>query len=90
MLPNQTDVLTQIHANLKPGGLFISKTACLGEKWFFKPMVSVMAFFGKAPFVTHQRLDDLRAAILGAGFEVEEELIQAGTPPRLYMVARRV
>lgn len=90
LLPNQAEALAQIHGMLKPGGLFISKTVCLGEKWFFKPLVSVMALLGKAPFVTHQRLKALRSAILAAGFETVEDLTQPGTPPRLYMVARRV
>ncbi|GAB5445696.1 class I SAM-dependent methyltransferase [Gymnodinialimonas sp.] len=90
LLPDQAEALAQINGMLKPGGLFISKTACLGERWFFKPLVSVMTLLGKAPFVTHQRVDALRAAILGAGFEAVEELTQPGTPPRLYMVARRV
>ncbi|ABD55576.1 methyltransferase UbiE/COQ5 family [Jannaschia sp. CCS1] len=75
---------------LEPGGLFISKTACLGEQWFFRPLVGLMTLVGKAPHVLHQRQSALRAAILGAGFEVVEELSQPGTPPRLYMVARRL
>lgn len=90
LLPNQSETLAHIHSSLKPGGLFISKTACLGEKWFFKPLVSIMTLMGKAPFVTHQRVNTLREAITSAGFEVVEELTQPGTPPRLYMVARRV
>ncbi|MBY4892508.1 class I SAM-dependent methyltransferase [Rhodobacteraceae bacterium N5(2021)] len=90
LLPNQTEALAQIHDMLKPGGVFISKTACLGERWFFKPLVSVMALFGKAPYVTHQRVAALRTAIAAAGFETLEETTQPGTPPRLYMVARRV
>lgn len=90
LLPDQDAALRQIHAALKPGGLFISKTACLGEKWFFKPLVTLLSWLGKAPFVTHQRQAALRAAILGAGFEGVEELSQPGTPPRLYMVVRRV
>ena len=89
LLDNQAEVIAQVHALLKPGGLFISKTACLGEKWFFKPMVGVMRAFGKAPFVTHQRSADMRRAILSAGFEVVEELSQPGMAPRLYMVARK-
>lgn len=90
LLENQPEVLAKLHANMKPGGLFISKTACLGEKWFFKPLVSIMALFGKAPFVRHQRISQLREAILDTGFELVEETTQPGTPPRLYMIARRV
>lgn len=90
LLPDQPAALARIHDSLKPGGLFISKTACLGEKWFMKPLVSVMALLGKAPYVTHQRVNALRDVILGAGFEPVAELVQPGTPPRLYLVARRV
>ena len=90
LLPNQAEVMARVHASLKPGGLFISKTACLGERWFFKPLVGVMTLLGKAPYVTHQRVDALRRAIKQTGFEVVEELTQPGTPPRLYMIARRV
>ncbi|QXT38115.1 class I SAM-dependent methyltransferase [Gymnodinialimonas ceratoperidinii] len=90
LLPNQAETLARVHASLKPDGLFISKTICLAEKWYFRPLIGVMALFGKAPFVTHQRVDELRAAILAAGFEPVEELIQSGAAPRLYLVARRV
>lgn len=90
LLPNQAEVLARVHASLKPGGLFISKTACLGERWFFKPLVSVMTMVGKAPYVTHQRVAGLRSAIKQTGFEVVDDLTQPGTPPRLYMIGRRV
>lgn len=90
LLPNQAEVLARVHASLKPGGLFISKTACLGEKWFFKPLVGIMTLLGKAPYVTHQRVEGLRRAIKQTGFEVVDDLTQPGTPPRLYMIVRRV
>lgn len=90
LLPDQDAALAQIHALLKPGGLFISKTACLGERWFFRPLVGVMAWMGKAPYVTHQRRAEVERRILAAGFETVEALVQGGMAPRLYLVARRV
>ena len=90
LVPDQAAALAQIRALLKPGGLFISKSACLGEKWFFKPLVGIMRAIGKAPFVTHQRTHQMRQAILDHGFEMVEELIQPGMAPRLYMVARKL
>lgn len=90
LVPDQAAVLAQVHALLKPGGLFISKTACLGERWIFKPLVGAMRLIGKAPFVAHQREGDLRRAVIGAGFEIVEEVRQGGAAPRLYLVARRI
>ncbi len=90
LVPDQEAVLAHIHGALKPGGLFISKTACLGERWFFKPLVGLMRLIGKAPYVTHQRTDELRRAIVAQGFSVVEELTQTGAAPRLYLVARKV
>ncbi|MBL4629451.1 MAG: class I SAM-dependent methyltransferase [Roseicyclus sp.] len=89
LLPRQADALAQAHALLKPGGLLISKTACLGEKWYFRPLVGALKLIGKAPPVLHQTLAQTRDAILNAGFEPVEELVQSGIVPRLFLVARR-
>lgn len=90
LVPDQAGALRQIHSALKPGGLFISKTACLGEKWYFRPLVTVMGWVGMAPYVSIQREAGVRDAIVNAGFEVVEELSQTGSITRLYMVARKV
>lgn len=90
LLPEQDAALVRIHELLKPGGLLISKTPCIGEKWFFRPMVAVMQALGKAPYVAHQRRENLREAILDTGFETVEEVIQPGIPARLYSVMRKV
>ena len=90
LLPEQEAALAHIHRLLKPGGLLISKTACIGEKWFFRPIVAVLRAFGKAPFVTHQRREDLRDAMSIAGFEPVEELVQTGTPARLFSIVRKI
>lgn len=90
LVPDQQAALAQAHDLLKPGGLFISKTACLGERWFFRPLVAAMRLIGMAPPVLHQRQSALKRAIIAAGFEIVEELRQPGTAPRLYVVARRI
>jgi len=89
LLPRQAEALAQAHTLLKPGGLLISKTACLGEKWYFRPLVGALKLIGKAPPVLHQTLAQTRDAIINAGFEPVEELVQSGIVPRLFLVARR-
>lgn len=83
--------LKEIHAILPQGGLFISKTAAIGENWYFRPLVSVMAFFGKAPFVHFLTSDQIDAMIAAAGFElIETDFHPAKTPRRRFVVARKL
>jgi hypothetical protein len=55
---------------VKPGGSFISSTACLRDSWVpFGPLIAMMRLFGKAPRVV-QLLSSraLKNAITDAGF----------------------
>jgi SAM-dependent methyltransferase len=69
--------LAHIRALLAPGGLFISKTPCIGEvNPLFRPLIHlaipVMQLFGKAPSVTSLTAASLEDAIRAAGFSIEE------------------
>ena len=81
--------LQRIHALLKPGGLFISKTVCLGEKHgFFRPIIAVMRLFGKAPKVTFLKVADLEKIVRDAGFEILETGDFPASPPSHFIAAR--
>ncbi len=90
LLPEQSQALARMHELLAPGGLLISKTGCLGGKWYLRALIGVMRLIGKAPYVAYQTQAALRSAIVDAGFEVVEEVNQSGMVPRLYLVARKV
>ncbi|MBV2358977.1 class I SAM-dependent methyltransferase [Thalassococcus sp. CAU 1522] len=82
--------LTHVRARLPEGGLFISKTPCLGGKPWFRPLIGLLRLVGKAPFVAFLRPAELRRAIEAAGFEVVET---GDYPPKLpshFVVARAV
>lgn len=85
-----------VHKRLKPGGLFITKTPCLaqgGLGWKFgllKLMIPLMQLVGKAPFVAMLTIEQLEAAMTGAGFEIIESGNFPASPPARYLVARRV
>ncbi|OYW80079.1 MAG: SAM-dependent methyltransferase [Asticcacaulis sp. 32-58-5] len=93
MLPTLKDGLAQVHSFLKPGGLFISKTPCLGD---MNPLIPaalpIMRFFGKAPHVLIFTSRQLQAAISAAGFEIIEVAHHAskGKDTRPFIVARRL
>ena len=79
------------HNLLKPGGLFISKTPCLGAKFSIFPLIlPVMRMLGKAPYVAFLKVADLEGTIANAGFEiVSAENIPEGRANR-FVVARKV
>ncbi|MCC5988618.1 MAG: class I SAM-dependent methyltransferase [Pararhodobacter sp.] len=57
---------------LAPGGVFISKTACLSDmNPLIRLAIPVMQFFGKAPHVNVFPATALRVAMQNAGFSVE-------------------
>lgn len=81
----------RVRALLAPGGLFISKTACLGGLFrAMMPVIWVMRLFGKAPPLRWFTPASLERAIRAAGFEIVEAATDPGTIPRRYIVARAV
>lgn len=82
--------LSDIRAVLKPGGLLISKTVCIGGPLSpFRPLVAVMQLFGKAPHVLFLTRDALRARIEAAGFEIVDTADFHNSSKRAFFVARR-
>lgn len=85
--------LLRIHTLLGQGGLFVSKTPCLGDmnplvRWVALPL---MRSVGKAPHTLAFDMAELRRRIEEAGFDVVASEIHAsgGPEPRPYIVARR-
>lgn len=84
-------VLDRVHAMVKPGGLYISKTACLaGKAWLFGPMIAIMRLFGKAPGVRMLSVKGLDARLARAGFEIIEARTIGTTVVTRFVVARKV
>jgi ubiquinone/menaquinone biosynthesis C-methylase UbiE len=64
--------LAAIRDLLAPGGVFISKTACLSDmNPLIRLAIPVMQFFGKAPHVNVFSATALRDAMQSAGFAVD-------------------
>ncbi|SEQ14602.1 Methyltransferase domain-containing protein [Loktanella sp. DSM 29012] len=92
LLPDLDAGLRQIHQILPAGGLFISKTPCLGGLWSaLKLIMWPMKRLGKAPsnvhFFTAERLEN---RVRAAGFDIVAADVQPTRPPRHYIVARRI
>ena len=74
---------------LKPDGLFISKTVCLGEKSrLWSPLIAVMQLFGFAPYVRSLKIRELEELITDAGFRIIETGVYPA-PGSRFIVARK-
>lgn len=90
LLPELPAALGRIHGLLKPGGVFISKSVCLGEKcWLWRPVVGAARLVGVAPYVNVMRIAELEASIVDAGFEIVETGLYPPSPPSRFVVARK-
>ncbi|MBX9615168.1 MAG: methyltransferase domain-containing protein [Caulobacteraceae bacterium] len=93
MVRDLAGTLGRIHTLLAPGGLFISKTPCLGD---MNPLLGLvllpgMRAIGKAPFVSVFRQTELCRQISAAGFELlsTENHATRGNDRRPFIVARK-
>mgnify|MGYP001822451261 CR=1 FL=1 len=90
LLPDRTAALTKIHRLLKPGGLFISSTVCLADRmWFMRPVLPVLLWIGKAPYVSFAGANDVLREVAAAGFE-EQEHWTHGRANSLFLIAGKV
>lgn len=66
-------VLASVYAQLKPGGLFLSKTVCLGDRNVgLRLFVRALTVVGIAPQVAPLSRASLSRALIQAGFEIRE------------------
>jgi ubiquinone/menaquinone biosynthesis C-methylase UbiE len=74
LLADRESAIAKVYHLLKPGGVFVSSTVCLGEKlWIFKLIAPVGRFFGFLPILKVFTVKQLRGSMIEAGFEIEHE-----------------
>jgi arsenite methyltransferase len=90
LLEDRRAALAQIFRLLKPGGFFISSTACLGNTWVpYGPLIGLMRLFGKAPLVQIFSAEALADEVRAAGF-VDVTAPDVGAKATVcFMVARK-
>lgn len=89
LLQDLPGTLARAKTLLRPGGLLITKTPCLGEMGLhIRLLVPVMQWVGKAPYVGFFDTVTLEAEITRAGFELIESRVFEGASASRYIVAR--
>lgn len=91
LLPDLDGDLGKVAAVLPTGGVFISKSVCLGRSgWALRAMIRVMQMVGKAPYVSFFTAPELEARIKAAGFEIVESDDYGKRMASQYIVARKI
>ena len=72
LLENKEEVIRKVAKMLKPGGIFVSSTACLGDsmKWF-KVIAPIAIFFGLIPLVKVFTKKELEDSLTNNGFTID-------------------
>jgi 2-polyprenyl-3-methyl-5-hydroxy-6-metoxy-1,4-benzoquinol methylase len=89
LLDDRAAALAEIHRVLKPGGLLVSSTVCLGGglPWL-RLLIPVMRVLGLAPRVWFLTPDALTAEVEAAGFRIAHSW-RHGRMTSLFLMARK-
>jgi len=89
LLENMEEVIARVHDMLKPGGVFISSTACIGDTMkFFKIIAPIGKFLGLMPLVRVFTSQELADSLTDAGFEIDYQW-QPGKGKAVFIVAKK-
>ena len=89
LVKDKVDVISKVHKMLKPGGIFVTSTACLGDRMkFFKLVGPIGKFLGLIPMVKVFSRQELVDCLTGAGFEIDHQW-NPGGGVSVFIVAKK-
>lgn len=89
LVADRDQVIARVHRMLRPGGVFVTSTACIAEmSWIFPALVPVGRFLRVIPLVRVFTAKELEASLTNAGFSIEH-LWKPGKNKALFIVARK-
>jgi len=92
LLPDRRDVLAEVARILKPGGVFVSSTVCLGNSYirFIKLLAPLGKFMGIMPDVFILTEVKLVKEIEDAGFTIEVQWHHGMHDMVVFIIARKI
>ena len=79
LVEDKDGIISKVHKMLRPGGIFVTNTACLGDKMkFFKVIGPIGKFFGLMPMVKVFSTQELVDCLTRAGFEIDHQWKPSG------------
>lgn len=89
LLDNKEEVIAKIYKMLRPGGIFVTSTACIGDTMkFFKFIAPIGKFLGLMPLVKVFTTKELEDSETDAGFEIDYQW-QPGNGKAVFIVAKK-
>jgi ubiquinone/menaquinone biosynthesis C-methylase UbiE len=89
LLENKETVIAKVHRMLKPGGVFVSSTVCLGGQVpVMRAILPVGRFLGLLPMVKFFTAEELEGSLTKAGFRIDYRW-QPEKSMALFIVARK-
>ncbi len=89
LLENKEEVIAKVYEMLKPGGIFVTSTACIEDTMkFFKFVAPIGKFFGLMPLVKVFTTKELEDSMTDAGFEIDYQW-QPGKGKAVFFVAQK-
>ncbi len=92
LLPDRQAVIEEVVRILKPGGIFVSSTVCLGHSYlrFIKLAAPLGKLLGLMPDVFVLKEAELASEVTNAGFVIERQWHHGKNGIAVFMVARKV
>ncbi len=89
LVENKEDVINKVYHMLKPSGVFITSTTCMGDTMkFFKYIAPIGKFLGLMPLVKVFSTKELERSLTAAGFEIDDQW-QPGKGKAVFIVAKK-
>lgn len=91
LVENIDEILERVENLLKPKGIFISKTPCLGKiRFHWKVLAFLFKVMRMIPYIKFYTAKNLQEIIELAGFQTIEKEVQSNNLPRLFIVSKKV
>ncbi|WP_066505289.1 class I SAM-dependent methyltransferase [Abyssisolibacter fermentans] len=90
LMEDMDNVIQRIYELLKPNGIFISSTNCLGEKNSLTIMIqSLLSKIGVIPFIRRLKISELEGIIKGSNFSIMQTHKFNESVPNYYIISRK-
>ncbi len=89
LLEDKEGAIAKVHRMLKPGGVFVTSTTCIGDTMkLLKVIAPVGKFLGLMPLVKVFTTEELVQSVTDAGFEIDHQW-QPGKGKAVFIVAKK-